>query len=90
MDAYPLPGGLYASRIAPPSRFEPNGPVVQVLQSINGEWHPTPARHYASTLVEAPPGSVLAIDFGQGWSLNLLESVAHRAFAAGVLAATPE
>jgi hypothetical protein len=91
---YPLPSGKYGSYIPEPSRGEVE-PSVQVAQWIEriGEWHPTPARHYAKTLLgldeySGHPGKPvtgrLSIDYGQGWGLDEADTAAHVAFAAGV------
>lgn len=93
-----LPSGKYASYI-PMNRFGKGkqGPVVQVAQLINGQWHGTPAQHYARTLLgtDEPRYSGapmvagrdrLWIDGGAKWGLSVEDTAAHLAFAAGVLA----
>jgi hypothetical protein len=89
---HPLPSGKYGSYIPEPSRDE-GEPVVQVAEWIDSvqQWHPTPARHYASTLLgkddySSHPGKPvtgrLSIDHGQGWALDEADTTAHVAFAA--------
>jgi hypothetical protein len=81
----PLPSETYGSRVV--SIDYAHGPVVQVVQRIGTDWHPTPARHYAETLGQGTsPDQRLAIDYGQGWALDSADSLAHYAYAAGELA----
>ena len=90
---YVLPSGKYASYIPERSQGELEPSVQVAMLSYEGEWHPTPARHYASTLLgldeySGHPGKPvtgrLSIDYGQGWGLDEADTAAHVAFAAGV------
>jgi hypothetical protein len=87
-DVTPLPSGRYGSRIVEHDTPRGDGPVVQVVQRIAGEWHGTPARHYAATILGTADVSRLAIDYGQGWALDEADTAAHRAYAERAVSAS--
>ena len=90
-----LPSQQYAAYI-PQDRYsrqnaQDGGPIVQVAQRINGEWHGTPAQYYAKDASqparegqEAPRADRVWIDHGQRWGLDTSDTIVFRAFAAGV------
>lgn len=76
------PSGKYG--FAVPSitmKWEQPGAIIQVVQNIKGEWHPTPARYNLSTIAQMDGKAPLAIDYGQAWSLTLEDTKAFIAFA---------
>jgi hypothetical protein len=74
--------------IAPSDRYgfllegDPSDPSVRVVQRVGDTWGPTPASWKASTLLEDPEPTQLAIDYGAGWMLDPADTNALLDFAA--------
>lgn len=56
--------------VVEPSRYFEGELTLKVQQNIKGEWHMTPGQWSVSTLLEGGPFTTIAIDFGQGWTVD--------------------
>lgn len=65
--------------VVEPSKYFEGELTLKVQQNIQGEWHMTPGQWLVSTILDGGPFNTIAIDLGQGWTVDGVYSAALEA-----------